>query len=122
MWNDYKEDAFNGMICTGLLVRNRVAAGWNGADWLANIERFNAEGGERKEPRLVKLGDPNRDLLFRRCLALAENIYEGREKDLCCGGLFAARLDRCSQDFIKKVVHNPDCVRIAKIGLRDIFK
>lgn len=122
MWNDWKEDSFPGMICTGLLVRNRVLAGWNGGDWLINIEKFDAEGGDRKMPREVRHGDPNRDMLFRRCLALAENIYEGREKDITMGGKWASRLDQCSDAFKKGVIHNPSNTFVGNIGLRTVYK
>lgn len=126
MWND-QEDGTPGMIARGLLVRNRVMAGWNGGDWIKNIEDFNPESFSPPTPlRTVRHGDPYRSKLFIHVLAKAAAIYEGREgvgkADPIEGAMWSARLNECSQEFAAKIVRGPNHQYVATVGRRQFFK
>jgi hypothetical protein len=134
MFNECGDDLFNGMLGVGLVVRNRVLAGWDGQNWIAVIQKHNQySANPASEPKMWNLGDPLRDDKFRRCLAMANSIYEGREKDITKGALRYAELNNCSEEFAEKIVRptrvNPEngCVellhnRVAQIGKRTFFK
>jgi hypothetical protein len=131
MFNEPKDDGVSGHRACGLVVRNRVNAGWG--DWIQVIrdhDKYSADPGAA--PRAMVLGDPIRDDVFRRCLEIASNIYSGMEKDITKGALRYARLDRCSEEFANKIirptkmnaengctelVHN----RVATVGLQTFF-
>ena len=134
MWED-QEDGTSGMIARGIMVRNRVRAGWHGGDWLKNIQEFNPESFSAPAGgREVKLGDPYRDRVFIHILGMAAAIYEGRDMgaaaikgpdgkmhggDMIDGGLWAARLDQCSPEFAQAMKNHE---RVAQVGLRSFFK
>jgi hypothetical protein len=130
MWNEPKEDNFLGMTACGLVVRNRILAGWDGADWIASIRNFDKYSANPPvSPRVLEFGDPIRDDRFRRCLAIATNIYSGFEKDITYGALRYCRLDQCSEDFKNRIVRPKDSIsglqvhpRVAQIGLQSFFK
>lgn len=123
MWNEDHADLLLGMTAAGLVVRNRVQGGWEGGDWLKLIETFDRySASPPAQPRVLKLGNPYKDDLFRRVLGIAESIYDGREKDITYGALWYGRLDRCSDDFKTKIVRSPAHERIATIGLKQFFK
>jgi hypothetical protein len=137
MWAD-QEDGTAGMIARGVMVRNRVRAGWHGGDWLKNIEDFNPESFSPPiDGRFVKLGDPYRSKLFVYILGQASAIYEGRDMgspsvpgpdgkmhggDMIGGALWSARLDQCSAEFAEKIVRGHNHERVAQVGLRSFFK
>jgi len=126
MWSE-QEDGTPGMIARGVMVRNRVRAGWHGGDWLKNIEDFNPESFSPPiDGRIVKLGDPYRSKLFVHILGQAAAIYEGRQmgdqRDMIDGALWSARLDQCSADFAEKIVRGGNHERVAQVGLRSFFK
>lgn len=125
MFNESHDDLIIGMTAAGLVLRNRVQAGWEGGNWLKLIETFDKYHfyPDAVEPRVMKLGNPYGDDLFRRILAIAEVIFDGREKDITCGALYYGRLDRCSEDFKRKIVRQPEAhPRIATVGLKQFFK
>jgi hypothetical protein len=110
MWNESHEDKILGMQVCGLIVRNRVLAGWENGQWLtliANHDKYHFP--KEATTRVMKLGDPHHDSTFRRCLAIAENIYNGRERDITAdhegnGALWYCRLNECSDEFKEKIV------------------
>lgn len=130
MWNESHADSLQGMLVCGLLVRNRVLAGWEGQNWLKLIQEFDKHSANPPAtPRVLAFGDPIRDDKFRRCLGLATSIYEGREKDITMGALRACRLNDCSQEFADKIVRPVDLVtglqvhpRVAQVGQQACFK
>lgn len=134
MFNEPKEDGVLGWTVCGLVVRNRVLAGWEGADWIALIDNHDKySGNPPMTPRVLRRGDPVRDDKFRRCLAIAVNIYQGLEKDITKNALRYARLDKCSEEFAEKIVRpqklNPEngCMeqvhaRLGQVGLQSLFK
>lgn len=129
MWNQSHEDAFLGMTVCGLLVRNRVLAGWHGQDWIANMREYDKySANPPKEPKPWTLGDPIRDDKFRRCLGIASSIYSGHEKDITCGGLRCCKLNECSDEFKEKIIRpvdptgQPVHARVAQVGQLAIFK
>jgi len=126
MWSD-QEDGTPGMIARGVMVRNRVVAGWHGGDWLKNIEDFNPESfSPPLDGRLVKHGDPYRDKLFIHILGQAAAIYEGRkigdQRDMIDGALWSAKLNECTKEFAEKIVRGINHERVAQVGLRAFFK
>jgi|SRR5690348_2820195 len=130
MYNEPKEDLFQGMTVCGLLIRNRILAGWYGQNWLEAITNYDKDSANPPAtPRILKWGDPIRDDKFRRCLAIANSIYEGREKDIIYGATRACRLNECSEDFANKIVRPKDPItglqvhpRVAQVGRLSFFK
>lgn len=130
MWNEPKDDGILGQTACGLMVRNRVLAGWDGADWFASIRNYDKYSATPSAtPRPLVWGDPTRDDKFRRCLAIAVNIYGGMEKDITMGAVRCARLDQCGEEFIAKIVQAKDPntgmqvhPRVAQVGLRAFFR
>ena len=129
MWNEPKDDHLQGMVACGLVVRNRKIAGWSGGDWLEIIRNHDKYSANPTDAlRHLKFGDPNRDDVFRRCLAKAEQIYNGNERDITAdpegkGSLWYGRLDQCSDWFKENIVRNPqDHPMIATIGIQKFFR
>jgi len=124
MWNESHDDLLLGMTVCGLIVRNRVMAGWEDGQWLRLIEKhdmYNFPADKTK--RVMKLGNPHHDNMFRRCLAVAENIYAGRERDICEGALWYCRLNECSDEFRDKIVrHMDEHPMVATIGRQSCFQ
>lgn len=131
MFNEPKDDGVSGQRAAGLVVRNRVNAGWG--DWIQMIRDFDKHNSRPHDgPRQMALGDPVRDEGFRRCLEIAANIYNGVEKDITKGSLRFCRLDQCSEEFANKIVRptrlNPEngateliYNRVATIGKQTFF-
>ena len=129
MFNEAPQDGIQGMTATGLMIRNRVLAGWDSGDWILAIKNFDKySANPSASPRVLEIGDPVRDDKFRRVLAIANNIYQGLEKDITYGALRAARLDQCSPEFAAKIIKPKGYdglqlhPRVAQIGLRSFFK
>ena len=130
MWNEPKDDGILGQTACGLMVRNRVLAGWDGGDWVAAVRNYDKHTANPPAAlRALVFGDPIRDDKFRRVLAIATNIYSGFEKDITYGALRCARLDQCGEEFAAKIVQPKDPFtglqlhpRVAQIGLRAFFK
>jgi hypothetical protein len=129
MWNESHEDLILGMTLCGLVVRNRMVAGWEDGDWLRLIQKHDSyHFPTDKTPRAMKHGNPHHDMLFKRCLAVAENIYHGRERDITAdpagnGALWYGRLTACSEEFKEKIVRRmSDHNMIATIGRNACFR
>lgn len=138
MFNEPKEDSLLGFTACGLVVRNRVLAGWEGGNWLRLISKhdsysasaFAKASADLSAPlRVLVFGDPHHDSIFRRCLGVAENIYAGREKDITEGALWYGRLDACSEGFKENIVRPTNLVTglqehamVSKIGLQMFFQ
>jgi len=130
MFNEPSADGIQGMTACGLMVRNRVLAGWDSGDWITAIKNYHRyDANPTIEPKTPEIGDPIRNDLFRRCLGIATNIHQGLERDITFGALRCARLDQCSEDFANKIVRPKDPLtglqlhpRVAQIGLRSFFK
>lgn len=129
MWSEPHDDHLLGMTACGLVVRNRKMAGWSGGDFLTlirNHDKYSAN--PPKTPRVLVFGDPNRDDLFRRCLAKADMIYQGREKDITAdadsgrGALWYGRLNDCSDWFRDNIVRQmQDHPMVATVGMQKFF-
>ncbi len=123
MWNESHEDLLLGMKVCGLVVRNRMLAGWEDGQWMRLIEKHDFWHFDEKPPRVLKLGDPHNNQLFRRCLAAAQQIYEGKERDITEGALWYARLNECSADFADKIVRQmQDHPMVSTIGRQSCFR
>jgi hypothetical protein len=124
MWNESHEDLLLGMTTCGLIVRNRMLAGWENGQWLRLIAQHDTYNFPvDKAARVLKLGDPHNDQLFRRCLAVAENIYSARERDITDGALWYGRLNECSEEFKEKIVRQMNQhSMVATIGRNTCFK
>jgi hypothetical protein len=123
MWNESHDDLLLGMLVCGLVVRNRVLAGWEDGQWLRLIEKHDLYRFDNKPPQVLKFGDPHHDPLFRRCLGAAENIYNGKERDITEGALWYCRLNECSPDFREKIVRHLDQhPMVATIGRNSCFQ
>lgn len=128
MYNESHDDLLLGMTLCGLIVRNRVVAGWEDGQWLRLIQKHDSfHFPADKTPRHLKFGDPHHDPLFKRCLAVAESIYNGRERDITAdphgnGAKWYCRLNKCSEEFKEKIVRRmSDHAMIATIGRNACF-
>jgi hypothetical protein len=132
MWNRQGKDGFPCMTAQGLMIRNRVLAGLEGQNWMKLIQEHDKYSGTPPESPELVWGDPIRDDKFRRCMSIANNIYEGREKDIICGAIRACILDQCTEEFVTKVVR-PQVMnsqgqmiqlhpRVAQVGRWTFFK
>ena len=67
MWNEPHDDLILGMTVAGLVVRNRVLAGWEDGQWLRLIEKHDSFNmpDEGTPARVMKLGNPHHDPLSR---------------------------------------------------------
>ena len=132
MWSESHDDGVLGMTVCGLIIRNRMLAGWEDGQWLRLIEKHDSFNmpDEGTPPRVMKLGDPHHDPLFRRCLAIAENIYNGRERDITDignggvgGALWYCKLNECSEKFRDTIVRHLDQhPLIASVGRISCFR
>lgn len=131
----YAEDKENGLqipTACGLVIRNRAIAGWDGGDWITLIRKNDSYSAWPERKRAIEWGDPLRDDKFRRCLGIANNIYDGREKDITYGALRYAKLNDVSEDFCNKIVRpttagpggSTELVhkRVASIGQYQFFR
>ncbi len=131
VWNRAGKDSFLGMTAQALLVRNRVLAGWEGTNWNSLIQNHEKYSGTPNNTPIV-WGDPTRDDSFRRALAIANNVYEGRELDITMGALRGCILSECSEDFANKIVRptrtldngavEPLHARVATVGRWSFFR
>lgn len=127
MYNEPKDDLLLGYMACGLVVRNRKLAGWHGGDWMTVIKNHDKySASQYSQPRALTFGDPNRDDWFRRCLAKAEMIFNGTERDITAnhegkGALWYGRLDTCSEWFKENIVRSTDHPMIATVGLQKFF-
>jgi hypothetical protein len=123
MANEPADDALLGFTCAGLIVRNRVLAGWDGGSWLTIISKHDRYSANiPSSPRVLKFGDPNHDAMFRRVLSVAENIFNGREKDLVEGAIWYGRLNDCSDWFKENIIRAPQAhPMIATVGRQMFF-
>jgi len=135
MWNQNPEDGVLGMTLAGLIIRNRVLAGWEDGQWIRLIEKHESYNmpDEGTPVRPMRLGDPHHDILFRRVLAIAENIYNGRERDITDAGskinpgggaLWYCRLNECSERFKEAIVRHmmDEHPMIATVGRISCFR
>jgi hypothetical protein len=128
MWNESHDDLLLGMTVCGLIVRNRMLAGWENGQWLKLIEKHDFWHFDNSPARVLKFGDPHNNQLFRRCLAVADNIYNGRERDITAdpfgsGALWYCRLSDSSEEFREKIIRDPtNHPMIATIGRTSCFR
>jgi len=131
MYSEPADDGVSGYRACGLVVRNRVNAGWG--DWIEMIRKHDQYSGTPIDNKPKVLGDPIRDEMFRRCLEIAANIYSGVEKDITKGALRYVRLDKCTEDFANKFIRptreNPETGatellfnRVAQIGKQTFLR
>lgn len=128
MQNTQGKDSFQGGTCQGLLVRNRVLAAWEGQNWIKLIQDHAKYSGTPLDASIV-WGDPIRDDKFRRWLGIANNIYEGREKDIIYGATRGCILNECTEEFAERIIRPKDPVygtqlhpRVAQVGRWSFFK
>lgn len=124
MWREDSGDGLQGMAAVGLVVRNRVVAGWSGGDWLAVMD------GHNQFSSISVLGDPgtvrypdSRDPRFLNVLIKATNIYEGTEPDTTGGALYYANLVTMNSQWFKTaILGNPEQHRrIGTVGAQTFF-
>lgn len=124
IWREDSSDGLQGMTAVGLVIRNRVRAGWNGGDWCAVMEAHNQFSS------MVILGDPNtirwpdtRDPKFQAVLLKADNIYEGGEPDTTDGALYYANLVTMNSPwFLENILQKPEQHRrLGTVGAQTFF-
>lgn len=123
MWREDGSDGVQGMTAVGLVVRNRVNAGWNGGDWLAVMEAHDksssVEHGDLNVIRWPNLRDPR----FQAVLTKADGIYDGDEDDITGGALYYADLAvTITPWFTESILRQPEShPRIGTVGRQTFF-
>jgi Cell Wall Hydrolase len=115
MWRSLDSDGLQGMVAVGLVVRNRVLAGWNGGNWLAVIAATS---------EYSMTWPDTRDPMFQAVLARADSIYDGREPDITNGALYYANLSAggLSPWFLTNILRKPEVhARLGTVGQRTFF-
>ena len=69
MFSEPKDEGLLGFTACGLVIRNRVMAGWG--PWLTLIMNHDKHSAKPDEPRALVFGDPDHDTIFRRCIGIA---------------------------------------------------
>ena len=88
MWREDRGDQLQGMTACGLVVRNRVKAGWDGGDWVAVMTKHNQYSSMSVlgDSQTVVWGDYS-DPLFEKVLYRVDDIYDGIYDDFTEGAL-----------------------------------
>lgn len=109
------------MLAVAFVLRNRVAAGWHGGDWMKVLEHADTvRGNEKTFARDVDL----RDGSIKAFLQQIDDIYSGAAEDeLTAGALYYAELHKVAdQGFLENVVRKPSShPRVATVGLTAFF-
>ena len=124
-WNEPHEDALNGFIGAGLVISNRVRAGWSGGDWLAVLKSaplFSYRALPLNPPPLT-FGDI-RNPIFQKILQRVDTIFSGSELDFTKGALYYARLNEITSEWFRQEIlgHLDLHPRIADAGQLTFFK
>lgn len=115
MWQEDGPDGLQGMTAVGLVVRNRVVAGWCGGDWIgviASVAKTEAVFPDTRDPK------------FQAVLGRANSIYEGTEPDITAGGLYYARLSgpEISPWLVENILQKPEAhPRLGTVGQTTFF-
>lgn len=113
MWRENGPDGLQGMTAAGNVIRNRVAAGWSGGDWLAVMAAHDPG---------IRWPDDIRNPRFLDVLLKAANIYDGTEPDLTGGALYYANLATPSPWFRDNILGKPEeHPRIGTVGAQTFF-
>jgi spore germination cell wall hydrolase CwlJ-like protein len=125
MWREDSGDGVQGMTAVGLVVANRVRAGWNGGDWCAVMAAHNQFSS------MVIEGDPNtirwpdtRDPKFQLVLGKVDTIYDGTEYDTTDGALYYANLSTMNSAWFRtNIVAKPEeHPRVGTVGAQTFFR
>jgi hypothetical protein len=109
------------MTAVGLVVRNRVMAGWNGGDWCAVMEAHQKFSGTTDLVDTIRWPDV-RDPRFQAVLLKVDSIYDGTAPDITNGALYYANLAFAnSQWFLTNIVQNPAHPRLGTVGQQTFF-
>lgn len=109
------------MIAIAHVLRNRVAAGWQGGDWMAVLENA-AQNRAKVPPPLAGLDLRNGSV--KAFLQAVDDIYAGAEEDELTGGaLYYADLhDITNSWFLENIARDPiNHPRTATVGLTAFF-
>jgi spore germination cell wall hydrolase CwlJ-like protein len=123
MWREDSSDGLQGMTAVGLVVRNRVLAGWNGGDWCQVMEAHNQFSS------MVIVGDPNtirwpdpRDPKFQAVLRKADSIFDGSEFDITGGAKYYANLSTANSTWFSiNIIQSADHPRVGTVGQHTFF-
>jgi hypothetical protein len=119
MWREDGADGILGMTAVGLVIRNRVQAGWG--DWIQVMSAHALDIGKALVPWP---GPDTNNPRFRAVLALADTIFDGVEGDITDGALYYANLSdpELSQWFRENILAKPDAHRrLGTVGQRTFF-
>jgi hypothetical protein len=117
----FDQGGVDNMLAIAFVLRNRVAAGWFGGDWMAVLETAdNCRGTEKSLARGLNL----REGSIKQFLQQVDDIYSGAAADeLTEGALFYAELHHITRpEFVEDIVRNPEShPRVATVGLVAFF-
>lgn len=115
MWYEDGPDGLQGMVAIGLVLANRVRAGWSGGDWCAVLEG--------QTDNCTMPWPDTRDPKFQAVLAKADKIYDGTEPDITGGALYYKNLSgEVGPWFTVNIMQRPgDHPRLGTVGQRTFF-
>jgi hypothetical protein len=122
MWREDSEDGLQGMIACGLVIRNRVRAGWNGGQWLEVMNAHDQFAGVIAAPGPARWPDV-RDPKFQQVLWKVDAIFDGTELDITKGALYYAHLHLANSPwFLENITGRLDAhPRVATVGQQTFF-
>jgi len=125
MWREDRGDALQGMTACGLVVRNRVKAGWHGGDWIAVMTAHDqySSMSVTGDSQTVIWGEPGNPL-FDKVLMKVDDLYDGTVMDITEGALYYANLATMNSPWFKtSICDKPDVHPIvARVGKQTYFK
>lgn len=128
-WREDRSDALQGMVACGLVVRNRVKAGFYGGDWIQVMCAHNQYSsmsvvGDSQSIIYGDLRDPPAPKMRRKLMQKVETIYAGTEPDITDGSLYYGNLVNVTSGWFKteilgKLAQHP---RVATIGRQTFLR
>jgi hypothetical protein len=118
----YHLGGVDNMLAVAFVLRNRVAAGWQGGDWMAVLDQADEVAGKKRE---IARGVDLRDGSIRQFLSAVDDIYIGsKADDLTNEALFYAELHTLTNDWFREnVVRKPENhPRVATVGMTAFFR
>jgi hypothetical protein len=125
----YHHGGSDAMLAVAQVLANRVAAGWNGGDWLRVIDSAPFYRGTVWEPEAAKPVPNVRDGGFRELLRRVDDVYHGTADDSAVNNeqgqkaLYYAELHNLNRVWFKENILNDleAHPRIAVVGQMTFF-
>ncbi len=108
------------MLAVANVIRNRVAQGWSGGDWMDVLDAEDAYIGTEYAPEKTKLRDMNVRVFLQRL----DDVYTGSEEDNTEGAVFYCELHKVTRQWFRENVlqRRADHPMVAQVGQVAFFK